>query len=68
MTPTQIACVCHQANRALCEGLDDTSQPEWNAAPEWQRSSAVNGVNFALTNPDASQSDQHESWLAEKLA
>lgn len=63
-----IAKVCHEANRAYCAGLGDNSQPAWEEAPEWQRNSAINGVNHALTSPAAMPSDSHESWLAEKRA
>lgn len=33
----QIAKVCHEANKAYCETLGDYSQPEWEAAPAWQK-------------------------------
>jgi hypothetical protein len=61
-----IAKVCHEANRALCEIQGDLSQPEWECAPDWQRTSAVNGVAFHLKNPNASPSASHDSWMAEK--
>lgn len=61
-----IAKVCHEANRALCTGLGDDSQLPWEDAPEWQRTSAVNGVQFNIDNPDAPASASHDSWLAEK--
>lgn len=61
-----IARVAHEANKAYCESIGDTSQASWDAAPEWQRNSAVAGVEFHLANPDASPSASHESWLAEK--
>lgn len=68
MTPVQIAEVCHEANRAYCLGLGDTSQPLWADAPDWQKDSAVNGVIFHLENPDAGDNASHENWLAEKRA
>ncbi len=70
MTEEQIQTVArraHQINRAYCAALGDHSQPEWDNAPEWQRSSAVNGVRFHLANPDAGPSGSHESWLKQKL-
>lgn len=54
------------ANRAYCIALGDDSQPTWEDAPEWQRSSARNGVAGALAGNTPEQS--HESWLAEKAA
>lgn len=65
---TQIARICHEANKAFCEELGDLSQNCWEYAPEWQRTSIQNGVAFNLANPDASPSASHDNWLAEKLA
>ena len=54
----------YEVNRAYCFALGDTSQPSWEDASEWQRSSATNGVCGVLdgNGPEAS----HESWLKEK--
>lgn len=56
----------HEVNRAYCLALGDTSQPAWEDAPEWQKSSARNGVAGAIAGNTPKQS--HESWLAEKTA
>ena len=56
----------HEVNRAYCIALGDNSQPPWEQAPEWQKSSARNGVAGALRGNIPAQS--HESWLAEKRA
>lgn len=56
----------HEANRAYCVAIGDNSQPAWEHAPEWQKSSARNGVEGALNGATPEQS--HESWLAEKAA
>lgn len=64
----QIAMVCHEANRALCAAIGDTSQPPWSNAPDWQRESAFKGVEFHLNNPRASASASHDSWMAQKVA
>lgn len=66
MTVENIAQVAHEINRAYCNALGDKSQPEWHEAPEWQRSSAINGVQFHLDNPMASPSASHVSWLKQK--
>ena len=68
LTVRDIAKVCHEANRAYCESIGDTSQPKWEDAPAWQCESAIKGVDFSLSNPDANPSASHESWLAEKQA
>lgn len=68
MTAEQIAMVCHEANRAYCQTLGDQSQKPWPDAEQWQRDSAIAGVQFKLRNPQAPPSAQHEQWLAEKRA
>lgn len=54
----------HEANRAYCLATGDTSQLSWEDAPDWQRSSAINGVAGVLAGNTPEQS--HESWLKEK--
>lgn len=66
MTPEQIAKVAHEVNRAYCLALGDTSQVAWEDAPQWQRDSAINGVNFHLANPTAGPDHSHNEWLKEK--
>lgn len=68
MKPEDIARVAHEVNRSYCSALGDPSQKPWEEAPDWQKTSAVNGVNFHLANPDAKPSESHENWLKEKLA
>lgn len=66
----QIAQVCHEANRAYCVTIEDYSQPGWIDTPDWQRESAVHGVEFHIHNLSTGVSSQpsasHEAWLAEK--
>lgn len=63
-----IAALCHTANAAYCASIGDDSQVSWDAAPEWQKESAIKGVEFCLANPDAPPSANHDSWMAEKIA
>lgn len=63
-----IAKTAHEINRAYCKSIGDESQPSWEDAPEWQKDSAINGVNFHLLNPDADPKASHENWLAQKTA
>ncbi len=66
----QIAKVAHETNKAYCSSIGDISQSDWEHAQQWQRQSAVKGVEFHLSFlskgeiPPASAS--HESWLKEK--
>ena len=66
MTVEDIAKVCHEVNRVYCQSLGDHSQVPWEQAPEWQRLSAVAGVEHRLANPGAPVSASHDSWLAFK--
>ena len=59
-----IAAACHQQNRAWCIAHGDHSQLQWSESPEWQRKSAILGVENALKGATPEQS--HESWLEEK--
>lgn len=61
-----IARVAHEVNRAYCEALGDTSQPAWEDAPEWQRSSARMGVDLHM-NGDFGPEMSHISWVKQKL-
>jgi hypothetical protein len=67
MNIEEIAIVCHQANKALCEVNGDFSQNDWDSAPQWQRDSARNGVVFRIQNPNGHPSLQHEAWSADKI-
>ena len=62
-----IARLCHECNRALCEVQGDFSQKDWYEAPQWQRDSAVNGVEFVIAHPDLPPSASHDNWLEVKL-
>jgi hypothetical protein len=66
MTYNDIAKVCHEANRAFCEALGDMSQPPWESAPEWQKTSARNGVYLHVAKPNLGDSASHEAWMTEK--
>ena len=66
MDMDQIARVCHEVNKAYCKALGDNSQPTWEDAPEWQRSSARMGVDLHTMGnfgPEAS----HISWMKQKV-
>ena len=62
-----IAIVCHQANKSWCEQNNDFSQKDWEQAEDWQRDSAIKGVEFRVNNPDAGHDSQHNSWMKEKV-
>lgn len=68
LTAEQIAQVAHDANASYCRTIDDKSQSRWEDAPDWQRTSAINGVQFHLDNPLTNPIDSHDNWMREKLA
>lgn len=63
-----IAQVAHEANRAYCDTIGDTSQLPWHEAPTWQHKSALDGVQAILRNPSLTSADSHANWLAHKEA
>lgn len=63
-----IARTAHEVNRAICEFHGDASQKSWSEAEPWQRESALRGVAFAMENPGAPASAQHDAWMADKIA
>lgn len=66
MNKEQIAKTCHEVNKAYCESIGDTSQPKWEDAPEWQKESAINGMEFHQANPGSKPRDSHDNWLVDK--
>lgn len=66
MNKELIAKVAHEVNRAYCQALGDNSQPAWEDAPDWQKSSAMNGVELHANNPNAGPEASHNAWMAEK--
>lgn len=66
MDKEQIARVAHEVNRAYCWALGDNSQPAWEDAPQWQRDSAMLGVDLH-TAGDHGPEASHASWMKQKL-
>ena len=68
LSTEQVARICHEANRAYCVALGDTSQPSWDDAPDWQKKSAMNGVDYLAEDMFAEPPDSHANWLKMKEA
>jgi len=66
MTYEDIARLCHAVNKAYCESLGDSTQDEWHYAPQWQKDSAIRGVEYHLINKNVSPQESHASWMREK--
>ena len=67
MSVEQIAEACHERNREYCHVIGDDSQPAWADAPDWQKESAIAGVEDAISG-DVTPEQSHESWLMQKAA
>lgn len=65
MNKELIAKICHEVNRVYCNSIGDNSQQSWEDAPQWQKDSYINGVEFRLTN-DATPEETHINWLKQK--
>lgn len=63
----RIARVAHDVNRAYCQAIGDTSQPEWDDAPDWMHAASIDGVRAMLANPDSTPEDTHKRWVAHKI-
>lgn len=65
---TDVAEMCHEANRVYCRMIGDYSQFPWADAPEWQKASAIDGVKYRIANRNGHPSDSHVNWLRHKLS
>ena len=68
MNVEQIARVAHETNKAFCETIGDLTQKPWPEAEQWQRDSAIKGVEFLIANPQAPASATHDDWVRQKEA
>lgn len=66
MSTADIAQVAHEINKAYCASIGDNSQPSWEEAPDWQKKSAITGVEMHIKNPEATPEASHQSWMKEK--
>lgn len=63
-----IARVAHEVNKAYCESLGDFTQVDWESAPQWQKDSAIAGVELHLANPNLGVDASHQAWMEHKRA
>ena len=67
MDRDEIARVCHEVNRAYCEALGDQSQKPWVDCPDWQRKSALAGVDLHSA-ADLGPEESHLNWMHQKYS
>lgn len=69
MTPEQIACVCHEANRGLQRAMPTSGIPvaeQWDLFPADQQVGVISGVRKAQAG--ATPEELHEAWCSDKVA
>lgn len=63
----RIARACYEVNRAYSKALGDESFLPWEAAPDWQRQTVLNGVHSHLNAvAELTPRQSHELWFHEK--
>jgi hypothetical protein len=62
-----IARVCHEVNRVWQKEIGEDVSPEWALAPQWQKDSAMKGVDFHFQEKRQGDVESHNSWMKEKL-
>lgn len=67
MDRQEIARLAHEVNRAYCVAIGDDTQPRWENAPDWQKASALTGVDMHLAG-DHDAKASHEAWMEQKIA
>lgn len=68
MTTAQAAEMAHEANRIYCESIGDHTQGYWKDASQSIRDSAIKEVEYIVENWNSTPEQQHEAWLAHKIA
>lgn len=64
----EIAKVCHQADKGICESWGDFSQKDWDDLPKEHQECTVAYVEYLLLNSDVTPIEQHDAWVQSKLA
>lgn len=59
--------LAHEANRAYCQTLGDTSHLPWEDTPEDIKSSARAGVRAVMASPAVTPMELHAKWKTYKV-
>lgn len=63
-----LAKITHQANKAFCEYVGDTSQVDWDQARSDIKAATVSGVKAIIANPAITPEVLHDNWMKDKEA
>lgn len=63
---TAIARTVHEAMRGWVMAHGQKPTPPWLRAEKWMRESTKESVSFAINNPNAPHSAQHDQWMEQK--
>lgn len=72
MTVEQVAEYAHEVSRLYARTALNQEQPPWAEAPEWQKTSAIHGVERVIEtvveyNCPPKAETMHNNWMREKL-
>lgn len=62
------AMIAHEANRAYCLTIGDSSHVDWRSTPENIRASVISGAQAIADDPSITPEQSHEKWSAYKTA
>lgn len=62
------AMIAHEANRAYCLTIGDSSHLDWRSTPENIRASVISGAQAIADDPSITPEQSHEKWSAYKTA
>lgn len=62
-----LARIVHEANRAFCESIGDTSLVPWDETDKEIQDSAIDGVQRVLDDPKITPKDLHDEWVIGKV-
>lgn len=66
MKTVEIAKICHEALKALCELNGDYTQESWEKTNQKNRDITIKGVLHRLNNLDAPVCASHDEWVKQK--
>ena len=62
-----IAKICHEANKAYCESIGDSTQNHWEDCSFSQKASVLKGIMNIAENPSTTPEESHEGWKKHKI-